>query len=98
MQGEIAIQRLLDAMNKFNDGFKREGRTSIDTVGDLANLLNVARVATEESVQKALRDVEKIFVFLQQDVPDVLPFGRTILKMASEDRKALLLDLSLIHI
>jgi hypothetical protein len=92
MQGEIAIQRLLDAMNKFNDGFKREGRTSIDTVGDLANLLNVARVATEESVQKALRDVEKIFVFLQQDTADVLPFGRTILKMASEDRKALLLD------
>ena len=62
-QAFIAIHRLEEAMNKFvapDRGGKP--RQPLDTVGDLVNLLNVARVATEEGVQKALRDVNNLLL------------------------------------
>ena len=62
-QAFIAINRLEEAMNKFvAPDRKGKPRKPIDTVGDLVNLLNVARVATEEGVQKALRDVNNLLL------------------------------------
>ena len=67
MQGQIAIQRLDEALKKVDKGFTKKAfkdRTVVDTAGDLINMLNVARVVTEESVQKALRDVETVLIFI----------------------------------
>ena len=56
-------KELEEAMNKFvAPDRKGKPRKPIDTVGDLVNLLNVARVATEEGVQKALRDVNNLLL------------------------------------
>ena len=88
-QAEIALNRLVVAMNKFSDGAKGNAG-AIDTVGDLINLLNIARVATEEAVQKALRDVEKTIVFLQSPkfrlpgTKKILTEGRAIRDMQAE--------------
>tara|TARA_R100001463_G_scaffold22486_3_gene54005 strand:+ start:4771 stop:11187 length:6417 start_codon:yes stop_codon:yes gene_type:complete len=61
-QAFIAIHRLEEAMEKFVDPKRGRPRQPLDTVGDLVNLLNVARVATEEGVQKALRDVNNLLL------------------------------------
>ena len=45
-QAFIAIHRLEEAMEKFVDPKRSRPRQPLDTVGDLINLLNVARVAT----------------------------------------------------
>ena len=88
-QAEIALNRLVVAMNKFSDGAKGNAG-AIDTVGDLINLLNIARVATEETVQKALRDIEKTIVFLQSPnfklpgTKKILTEARAIRKMQAE--------------
>tara|TARA_R100000458_G_scaffold18234_1_gene15806 strand:- start:717 stop:7070 length:6354 start_codon:yes stop_codon:yes gene_type:complete len=67
MQAEIAIQRLDEALRKVEKGFSKKqfkDRNIIDTAGDLVNILNLARVASEEAVQKALRDVNRILIFV----------------------------------
>lgn len=89
-QGQIAIRRLVAAMDKFSNNVKRKDRTVVDTVGDLVNLLNVARVATEEAVQKALKDVNDTIIFLQSPkfrlpgTKKILTEGRAIRDMQAE--------------
>ena len=62
-QAHIAIGRLEEALSKFADPQGRgPQRRAVDTVGDFVNLLNLARVVTEEGVQKALRDVNDLFL------------------------------------
>jgi len=62
-QAHIAIGRLEEALSKFADPQGRgPQRKAVDTVGDFVNLLNLARVVTEEGVQKALRDVNDLFL------------------------------------
>ena len=64
-QAKIAFDRLKEAVAKVEEGFNvpLEERTTLNTVGDLINLLNLARVATEETVQKAIRDLDKTITF-----------------------------------
>ena len=70
-QAKIAFERLDEAIKKLEKGMNipMEERTVINTVGDLVNLLNVGRVAGEEVVQKALRDLDKSVQFLAEIRP-----------------------------
>jgi hypothetical protein len=75
-QAEIAFERLKEAVEKVEKGFNIpfEKRTALNTVGDLINLLNVGRVATEETVQRILIDLNKTIEFLA-DARPVLEAG-----------------------
>ena len=90
-QAEIALNRLVEAMNKFSDGAKGNAG-AIDTVGDLINLLNIARVATEEAVQKALRDYERVVIYLQQPMTKLFPWTKALLDENRTARAAKLVD------
>ena len=90
-QAEIALNRLVEAMNKFSDGAKGNAG-AIDTVGDLINLLNIARVATEEAVQKALRDYERVVIYLQQPMTKLFPWTKALLDENRTARAAALVD------
>ena len=90
-QAEIALNRLVEAMNKFSDGAKGNAG-AIDTVGDLINLLNIARVATEEAVQKALRDYERVVIHLQQPMTKLFPWTKALLDSNRTERAAKLVD------
>ena len=90
-QAEIALNRLVEAMNKFSDGAKGNAG-AIDTVGDLINLLNIARVATEEAVQKALRDYERVVIYLQQPMTKLFPWTKALLDSNRTARAAKLVD------
>jgi len=90
-QAEIALNRLVEAMNKFSDGAKGNAG-AIDTVGDLINLLNIARVATEEAVQKALRDYERVVIYLQQPMTKLFPWTKALLDENRAARAAKLVD------
>ena len=70
-QAKIAFERLDEAIKKLEKGMNipMEERTVINTVGDLVNLLNVGRVAGEEAVQKALRDLDTSIKFLAEVRP-----------------------------
>ena len=75
-QAKIAFDRLKEAVAKVEAGLNvpLEERTTLNTVGDLINLLNLARVATEETVQKAIRDLDTTITFLA-DARPVLEAG-----------------------
>ncbi len=75
-QAKIAFDRLKEAVEKVEAGLNipLEERTTLNTVGDLINLLNLARVATEETVQKAIRDLDTTITFLA-DARPVLEAG-----------------------
>ena len=75
-QAKIAFDRLKEAVSKVEAGLNipLEERTALNTVGDLINLLNLARVATEETVQKAIRDLDTTITFLA-DARPVLEAG-----------------------
>ena len=75
-QAKIAFDRLKEAVAKVEEGLNipLEERTALNTVGDLINLLNLARVATEETVQKAIRDLDTTITFLA-DARPVLEAG-----------------------
>ena len=70
-QAKTAFKRLDDAIRKAEAGLNipMEERTVINTVGDLINFLNVGRVATEEIVQTAIRDLDKTITFVSEVVP-----------------------------
>ena len=67
-QAKTAFNRLSKAIEKLEKGMNvpLEERTVINTVGDLLNLLNLGRVAGEEAIQKALRDLDKTVLFLSE--------------------------------
>ena len=59
-QGEVAIDRIIAAWDKFEKGVSAKNRMfPISTVSDLVRFLNIVRVMVEEGTQKGLRDVEK---------------------------------------
>ena len=70
-QAKVAFERLNEAIAKLEKGMNvpLEKRTVINTVGDVINLLNVGRVAGEETVQKALRDLDKTVQFVSEVGP-----------------------------
>ena len=80
-QTEIAIDRIIAAWDKFDAGFKKENRIpALDTVGDLINFLNIARVMVEEGTQKGLRDLDatikafdRLKVYLQAPTTKLFP-------------------------
>ena len=80
-QTEIAIDRIIAAWDKFDAGFKIENRIpALDTVGDLINFLNIARVIVEEGTQKGLRDLDatikafdRLKVYLQAPTTKLFP-------------------------
>ncbi len=70
-QAKTAFKRLDIAIKKLEKGLNvpMEERTVINTVGDLINFINVGRVAGEEAVQKALRDLDKTVQIVSEVVP-----------------------------
>ena len=80
-QTEIALDRIIAAWDKFDAGFKKENRIpALDTVGDLVNFLNIARVMIEEGTQKGLRDLDttikafnKLKIYLQKPTTKLFP-------------------------
>jgi hypothetical protein len=70
-QAKTAFKRLDIAIKKLEKGMNvpMEERTVINTVGDLINFINVGRVAGEEAVQKALRDLDKTVQIVSEVVP-----------------------------
>ena len=70
-QAKVAFERLNEAIAKLEKGMNvpLEKRTVINTVGDVINLLNVGRVAGEETIQKALRDLDKTVQFVSEVGP-----------------------------
>ena len=70
-QAKTAFKRLDEAIKKLEKGMNvpMEERTVINTVGDLINFINVGRVAGEEAVQKALRDLDKTVQIISEVGP-----------------------------
>ena len=70
-QAKTAFGRLEKAIKKLEAGLNvpMDERTVINTVGDLINFVNVGRVAGEEAVQKALRDLDKTVQVVSEVVP-----------------------------
>ncbi len=86
-QAAIALNRVLEAMDKFSDGVKKN-KGPIDTVGDLINFLNIARVTAEEAVQKALRDWNDVIIYLQQPRTKLFPGEKAYLREKRMERAA----------
>ena len=89
-QAKIAIDRLVEAFDKFSEtapgGLKRiEGLGPVNTVGDLLNLLNIGRVAIEEGVQKGLRDAETTEAFRRQIAPYLTKASKLAIERAMAD-------------